>query len=159
HIEGTITVTVDSARLKHWGIPGATAAFVPDTDHSADAARIRDASGAPQLCAALEAAEGNDSGIAIAAIDGDGNAEHHSGEQELMSFAVTVPREASGSHGSLYICSQPAFAMMSRGAYPREHFYRASDDHVVEWKSGPLALHPGSSIRLRLAWNIDASTW
>lgn len=158
-IEGTITVTIDSARLKHWGMPGATAAFVPDADQGPYASRIRDAAGAPELCAALEAASGKDSRIAIAAIEGDGNSEHRSGDEEMLSFALLIGDAASSPHGSLYVCSNPAIAMMSRGAYPRERFYRASDDHVVEWKSRPLTLHPGGVLPLRFSWNIDASTW
>jgi hypothetical protein len=158
-IEGTITVIMNATRVKHWGVPGADAAFVPDTDRTTYAARIRAASSASALCAALHTATGGDSSIASTSIDGDGSFEHRSGDVELMTFALVVDDPAATVHGSLYVCTHPAFATMSRGAYPDEQFYRASADHVHEWKNGPLTLHPGESLPVRLVWSIDASRW
>jgi hypothetical protein len=158
-IEGTITVVMNATRVKHWGVPGAQAAFVPVTDHTTYAARIRAASSASELCSALHAADGRDSNIASTSVDGDGNFEHRSGDVELMSFALVIDNPAVTPHGSLYVCTHPAFAMMSRGAYPDEQFYRASADHVREWKSGPLTLHSGESLPVSLAWNVNASNW
>jgi len=158
-LEGTITVIMNSTRVKHWGVPGADAAFVPDSDRTAYAARIRAGSSASELCSALHAADGRDSRIAFISVDGDGNFEHRSGDVELMSFALVIENPAATPRGALYVCTKPAFAMMSRGAYPDERFYEASADHVFDWKSTPLTLRSGESLPVRLTWNIDASDW
>jgi hypothetical protein len=158
-IAGTITVTIGSVRLKHWGVPGADAAFVPDSDRSVYALRIRSASSASGLCSALQQAHGRDPSIASAMVDGDGNFEHRSGDAELMSFVVIVPHPTAAPHGSLYVCSRPAFAMLSRGAYPNERFYQAAAVHVLVWRSDTLTLHRGERLPVRLAWNVDASSW
>lgn len=158
-LTGSVTVSISSPRLKHWGVPGGRAAFVPAADRSAEAARIRTASSASALCAAIRAASGKDPHLAMATLDGDASLEHRSGDEELMSFVVIVRNPSAATRGSLFVCSGPAFAMMSRGAYPNERYYRASADHRLQWKSGPLILHPGERVPVRFTWNVDASSW
>ncbi len=158
-LTGTITVSVRSTRLKHWGMPGAEAAFVPDADRSPYAVRIRAAASARGLCAALAAASGKDSRISTTSIDGDGSFQHRSGDEALMTFVLVVARPAAAPRGSLYVCSRPAFAMMSRGAYPRERFHQVAAIHRLDWRSPPLVLRPGESLPLHFAWSVDASSW
>jgi hypothetical protein len=158
-LTGTITVSIGSTRLKHWGMPGAEAAFVPDEDRSPYAARIRAAASARELCAALAAASGKDSRIATTAIDGDGSFQHRSGDEAFMTFILVVAKPAAQPRGSLYVCSRPAFAMMSRGAYPRERFHQVAPIHRLDWKSPPLVLHPGESLPVHFTWSVDASSW
>lgn len=158
-LTGSVTVSISSPRLKHWGVPGGLAAFVPAADRSAQAERIRKASGASALCAAISAASGEDPHIPTATLDGDANLEHRSGDEELMTFVVVVRNPSVATRGSLYVCSEPAFAMMSRGPYPNERYYRANADHRLQWKSGPLTLRPGERVPVRFTWNVDASNW
>lgn len=157
-IDGTIAVTINATRLKHWGVPGADAAFVPDTDRSAYAESIRAAAGALALCSALSAASGRDRSIASAPVDGDANLEHRSGDEELMTFVVTLA-DAKPTRGTLYICSQPVFAMMSRGAYPRESFYQVSAARNLWWSGYRLSLRPGERASVHLTASVDASDW
>lgn len=158
-LTGHITVRISSPRLKHWGLPGGHAAYVPATDHSAVADAIRTAPSALALCAALSAAKGMDPHIVLVPIDGDGDFEHRSGDAESMRFEVVIPNPTQARTGSLFVCSRPAFAMMTRGAYPDELYYKVNHRHVFAWRSGPLKLRPGKTVPLRFSWNIDASSW
>jgi hypothetical protein len=157
-VAGTITVTISATRLKHWGIPGADAAFVPDADQSAYAVHIRTASRPRALCDALHAAAGRDHTIASASIDGDANLDHRSGDEEQMSFLLTVANDAVAGRGILYICSRPVFAMMSKGAYPTESFYQSSAEHRLS-ANRRLSLHPGENDPVHLTASVDASQW
>ncbi len=158
-IEGTISVTISATRLKHWGVSGADAAFVPDGDGSAYAERIRSASSARALCDALSAADGRDRRIANASVVGDASLEHRSGDEELMRFVVILPNPEPATAGTLYICSQPVFAMMSRGAYPSESFYQVGEATSLWWRRYRLALRPGETVSVHLTASIDASEW
>ncbi len=157
-IDGTISVTINSTRLKHWGVPGAEAAFVPDADRSAYAERIRSAGSAPALCSALSDAVGRDSRIARTSVDGDANLDHRSGDEERMIFDVTIA-DPRLTRGALYVCSQPVFAMMSEGAYPRESFYQVSAPRNLWWTGYRLSLRPGESTSVQLTASVDASDW
>jgi hypothetical protein len=157
-IDGTIAVTINATRLKHWGVPGADAAFVPDVDRSAYAERIRAAATARALCSALSAAAGRDRSIASAPVDGDANLDHRSGDEELMTFIVIIA-DAKPTRGTLYVCSQPVFAMMSQGAYPRERFYQVGTERNLWWTGYRLSLRPGESTLVRLTASVDASDW
>ncbi|MGB6451350.1 MAG: hypothetical protein WBE92_11410 [Steroidobacteraceae bacterium] len=157
-IDGTIAVTINATRLKHWGVPGADAAFVPDADRSTYAARIRAAASARALCSALSDATGRDRSIASAPVDGDANLDHRSGDEELMTFVVTIA-EAKPTRGALYICSQPVFAMMSQGGYPRESFYQVGAARSLWWTGYRLSLRPGESTPVHLTASVDASGW
>ncbi len=157
-IEGSVSVTVSATRLKHWGVPGAEAVFVPDADRSAFAERIRSARGPRALCAALPAAAARDPRIASASVDGDSSLDHRSGDEEIMSFLV-VANARFGTRGTLYVCSHPAFALMSRGAYPGESFYQVGEAQTLWCASARLALRPGASLPVRLAESLDASEW
>ena len=158
-IEGTISVTIDGTRLKHWGVPGAEAAWVPDADRSDFAARIRSATSAGVVCDALTAARGRDPSIVRAAVDGDANLDHRSGDEELMSFALIVWNARPGERGVLYVCSDPAFVMMSEGDYPRESFYQVAGERTAWWTSDRLSIRSGATIPVRLVERIDASMW
>lgn len=158
-IEGTISVTIDASRLKHWGVPGAEAAWVPDGDRTGFAARIRSASSAQAVCSALSAARGRDPRISSTSVDGDASLDHRSGDEELMSFALTVPDASRDARGVLYVCSHPVFAMMSTGDYPREGFYQVAGERTLWWTSDRLSLRPGASVPVRLTESLDASDW
>ncbi len=157
-IEGTISVTINSSRLKHWGVPGGDAAFVPDADRTAEAERIRAASSAEALCKALSAMDGRDTAIAHASVDGDADLNHHSGDEELLRFVVVVPHAQPATHGRLYICSHPVFAMMSKGAYPTESFYQVSGQGPW-WSGYRVSLRPGERLPVHLTASLDASGW
>ncbi len=158
-IEGTISVTISSTRLKHWGIPGATAAFVSDADRSAFAQRIRSARSAAALCGALSNARGRDSGIATASVDGDANLDHRSGDEELMRFVLIAAEVAPSTPGALYICSDPVFALMSKGAYPSESFYQVGNEQDPWWTVYRVSIRPGENVPVHVTARIDASGW
>lgn len=158
-IEGSLTITVIGTRVKHWGVPRAEAVFVLASDTSVYAARIRSAPTARALCAALDAARGKDERIATAPIDGDGNLEHRSGDEELMTFAMSIPVGPHGARGTLHICAAPFVAMMSNGAYPRESFYQVSSGHTLFLPAERLILSPGRPRPVHLSADVDASRW
>ncbi|MGH8227238.1 MAG: hypothetical protein ACREU3_04915 [Steroidobacteraceae bacterium] len=167
-IEGSLTITVIGPRVKHWGVPRAEAVFVPASDTSVYAARIRSAPTARALCAALDASKGKDERIATAPIDGDGNLEHRSGDQELMTFAMSIPvgihstqgiHGTHGARGTLHICAAPFVAMMSNGAYPRESFYQVSSGHTLFLPAERLIVSPGKPLPVHLSADVDASRW
>lgn len=158
-IEGTISVTITGTRVKHWGVPGVDAAFVPDADRSAYAERIRSAASAQALCEALSAASGRDGRIASGSADGDGNLEHRSGDEEILRLIVIVPQRQPATRGSLYVCSPPVLAMMSQGAYPSERFYQIGAERRLWWKGYRLSLRPGESVPVHLTTSVDASGW
>ncbi len=157
-IEGTLSVTINSSRLKHWGVPGGEVAFVPDGDRTAEAERIRSASSAQALCKALSATDGRDVRIARALIDGDADLNHHSGDEELLRFVVVVPDVQPGTRGRLYICSNPVFAMMSKGTYPSESFYQVSGQGPW-WRGYRVSLRSGETLPVQLMASVDASGW
>lgn len=158
-IEGTISVTITGTRVKHWGVPGVDAVFVPDADRSAYAERIRSAASAQALCQALSAADGHDGRIASGSADGDANLDHRSGDEEILRFVVTVPPLRPAMRGGLYVCSPPVFAMMSRGTYPSERFYQIGAGPRLWWKGYRLSLRPGESVPVHLTTSVDASGW
>lgn len=157
-IHGTLAVSIVGPALKHWGISAVTAAFVPDTDRSAYARRIRAASDADALCAALTGADGRDASIASAHAEGDGDLQHRSGDEMQLAFRIEVPRLEAAAHGSVYICSSPILAVVARGGYPDERFERIADQRF-RWRSAPLTLHPGEAAHIAGAASIDASNW
>jgi len=157
-ISGLLDVSITGPALKHWGIAGATAVFVPDTDRSAFARRIRNASGPDALCAALTAAEGRDAAIRSARADGDGDLEHRAGEQMQLAFRIDVSRLAAALRGVVYVCSSPILAVLGRGEYPYERFESVADQRF-RWMSAPLTLHPGEAAHVAGTASIDASQW
>lgn len=156
-IDGTVSVSIQSSTLKHWGVPAAEAAFVPDSDASGVARAIREASGTAALCAAIERA-GVDTVIATAPVDGDGNFEHRSGDETRLAFRLVVRASAPATAGRLYICSRPVVAIVSRGNYPDERFLPA-DGHRLSWSGRRIALRPGEHAQVHLTASIDASQW
>jgi hypothetical protein len=157
-IEGKLDVSITSPALKHWGIPAAAAAFVPDTDRSDDAQRIRSAADAEALCPALAQAQVRDPAIASARVDGDGNLEHRSGDEMRLVFRIGIAQLAAPAHGAVYICSSPILAVIGRGSYPDERFENSAG-HRLRWVSPPLTLHPGEVARVLGTTSVDASQW
>ncbi|MGH8261158.1 MAG: hypothetical protein ACREUG_15860 [Steroidobacteraceae bacterium] len=151
-----MSVSILSSSLKHWGIPAAEAAFVPDSDSSPPARAIRAATGAAALCAAIEAAH-SDASVATGPAEGDGNLEHRSSDEARLEFRIAVPA-ASATSGHVYLCSVPVVAIVSRGAYPDERFVRA-EGHRLSWIGRRIALHRGEHAHLHLTSSIDASRW
>ena len=158
-IVGAISLRVRADNLKHWGVPGAQAGFVPDDDRSAYARAIRAATGARELCRALESASGRDALVSAASTRGDGNLNHPSGDEVQLHFVINVARRAPITHGTLYVCSEPLFAILSRGAYPDERFYQAGAEHRVRLSRRALTLVHGAVVEVRLAASIDATGW
>jgi hypothetical protein len=157
-IDGTLAVSITSPALKHWGISAAAAAFVPDTDRSGYAQRIRSAADAEALCPALAQAAGNDAAIASTRVDGDGNLEHRSGDEMRLVFRIGIARLAAAARGAVYLCSSPIVAVIGRGSYPDERFENATG-HRLRWVSSPLMLHPGEASRVLGTASVDASQW
>lgn len=157
-IDGTLSVSIHSPTLKHWGIPAADAAFVREADKSRYARAIRGAANAAVLCAAIERAAGADDAIATAPVDGDGDFEHRSGDEAQLVLRFRVSGVATATLGRLYICSHPVVAVVSRGRYPNERFESAGD-HRVSWISRRISLRPGEPAHVHLTASIDASQW
>lgn len=157
-IAGNLAVSITGLALKHWGIPAASAAFVPDADHSAYAQRVRAADSADVLCAALASAERGDAAIASAPVDGDGNLEHRSGEQMQLTFRIDVPRLDKAARGVVYLCSSPVVAVIGRGSYPDERFERVAAQRL-RWASPPFTVRPDGEAQVHGAASIDASQW
>ena len=157
-IDGTLDVSITSPALKHWGIPAAAAAFVPDTDRSGYAQRIRAAADAEALCPALAEAGVHDPAIASARVDGDGNLEHRSGDEMRLVFRIGVAQLRAPARGTVYVCSSPIIAVIGRGSYPDERFENAAG-HRLRWVSPPLTLHPGEMARVPGTASVDASQW
>ncbi|MGH8220765.1 MAG: hypothetical protein ACREUT_19705 [Steroidobacteraceae bacterium] len=157
-IDGTLEVSVTGPALKHWGIPGAAAAFVPDADHSRYAQRIRVAANADELCTALAQAGGRDAAIASARVDGDGDLEHRSGDEMRLELRIGIAHLAAAARGIVYICSDPIVAVIARGNYPDERFVGVAGQRF-RWASPPLTLHRGKKARVRGTASVDASRW
>jgi len=157
-IEATITVSIVSPTLKHWGVPAAQAVFVPDSDQSASARAIRSAADPQTLCEAIERAAGRDPAIAAAPVDGDGDLEHRSGDVARLSFRLEVSGVASSTQGNLSLCSDPIIAVVSRGTYPNERFERP-EGHRLSWQERRISLHPGQKTRVNGTTSLDASQW
>lgn len=157
-IVGTVDVSVTSPALKHWGIPDARAAFLPDADRSAYARRVRAAVDAHALCDALAQASGRDPAMAMARVDGDGNLEHRAGDVMRLEFRIEVARLTAAARGIVYLCSSPILAVVGRGSYPDERFERV-EGHRFRWVSRPLTLDPGEEARVVDAASVDASGW
>jgi hypothetical protein len=157
-IDGRLDVSITSPALKHWGISAAAAAFLPDTDRSDYAQRIRAAASAEALCAALAQAGGRDPAMASARVDGDGNLEHRSGDEMRLVFVIGIAQLAAPARGAVYVCSAPILALIGRGSYPDERFENA-DGHRLRWVSQALTLHPGEVTRVLGTASVDASQW
>lgn len=157
-IDGALDVSITGPALKHWGIPGAIAAFVPDTDRSGYARGIRDATNAGELCAALSRVSGRDPAIASARAEGDGSLEHRSGDEMQIEFRIGVAQLAAAARGAVYVCSNPIVAVIGRGDYPDERFVRVADQRL-RWLSPKLTLHPGQEVRVHGTASLDASQW
>jgi hypothetical protein len=157
-IAGAIVVAIHSASLKHWGVPGAQAAFVPDSDESDSARDARAAADGDALCAVLSRLDGRDREIALATIDGDGDLEHRSGEEAHLRFTLTVAAIGRSTPGVLVVCSRPLVAVVGRGNYPDERF-QTVEGHRLWWPPRRLTLRPGEQTQVRLTADIDASDW
>lgn len=156
-IDGTITVSIASPTLKHWGVPGAEAAFVADSDQSLLARALRESSSEEALCAAIGRAAARDS-AGTATADGDGRLDHRSGDEMRLSFSITVPGIAAATPGMLWVCTRPIVAYVSRGSYPQERFERAGVRRL-SWKARRVTLRPGERARVSLTASVDASEW
>lgn len=156
-LDGRLSVSIASPSLKHWGVPGGEAAFVPDSDHGALAQAIREASSSDALCTALERAAA-DTAIATAPVDGDGNLEHRSGDQTFLTFHMVLSALSAPTAGIVCACSDPIVAMLSRGSYPEERFQPAGE-HRLSWNCRRLMLRPSEHASVLLTATVDASAW